>query len=197
MLKISKGNMKIGNIMNVSLAPVKACRGCETVCAKHCYALKAYKQYPATRAAWDDNLIMAQDFPELFFLAIGGHLAKYKGSHFRWHVAGDILDSGYLRRMFNLADEFPHIKFLAFTKQYQTVNNFPMDYKPANLTIVMSAWPAHPMENPYHLPVAYVLDKAKVEDRIPAEVFKCPGSCADCKFCWDAKAGEAVVFNQH
>lgn len=199
MTKLSKGNSKIGNIMNISLTPIKSCIGLENVCAKDCYAMKAYKQYPNTRKAWDANYIMATDFPELFFLHIHNELCKYKGKYFRWHVAGDFLSREYYARCCKLALEFPQIRFLAFTKQYDIVNYFA-DKKmipSENFNVVFSSWPAYKMDNPHNFPVAWMNDKAGVEDRIPADSFVCPGSCDECYACWGFGKGQSVVFTQH
>jgi len=57
MVKISNGNTKLGRIPNISLPPIKAC-GKDVPCKSDCYALKAYRQYPATRKAWMNAITM-------------------------------------------------------------------------------------------------------------------------------------------
>jgi len=50
-LKIQRGNHKLHKgILTWSLPPILSCVNCEH-CSKHCYALKAWKQYPNVRKA--------------------------------------------------------------------------------------------------------------------------------------------------
>ena len=44
---ISKGNRKIGRVMNVSLPPIVTCENCSG-CKNFCYDVKACLQYPET-----------------------------------------------------------------------------------------------------------------------------------------------------
>ncbi len=207
-MKLSKGNNKIGKVANVSLTPIKACKGCADVCGKDCYAMKAYKQYPATKAAWDHNFEQATNDVIGFFNELHDSLKSYKGRFFRWHVAGDILDMNYFKRMVLTARNYPNIKFLAFTKQYDIIAAYIQYMKefsgespannfiPENLTIIFSAWPGLPMNNPYNFPVAYMQDGTV--DNIPADAIECPGLCEGCNMCWalnDLKRD--VVFKKH
>lgn len=176
MVKISLKNSKLGRIRNISLPPVIACRG-GVPCTKKCYALKAYRQYKQTRAAWSHNLDCWHDDPRSYFDSIYEQLRGLKPNYFRWHVAGDIQNKRYLDGMIDIACALPDWHFLAFTKQYSIVNSH-IDLHgdlPPNLKIVMSEWPGLTMENPHNLPVA-TFDAKHGTD--------CPGSCASCKLCW-------------
>ena len=197
-MRISKGNTKIGKIWNISLPPIKACKGCADICGRDCYAMKAYRQYPAVREAWEHNFDQATNNIDNYFGEIKDALEKYKGAFFRWHVSGDILNIFYFSHMVSIAEQFPHIKFLAFTKQYKIVNEFLyIGYSiPENLQIVFSAWPNLPMDNPYDLPVAWLQDGT--EDRIPSDVMHCPGHCDGCGLCWSLRSiGRDVYFDKH
>jgi hypothetical protein len=176
-MKISKGNSKLGAIPNISMSPIKSCGNC-SACAKDCYALKSYRQYPATRKAWDHNFREAVNNRDAHFLALKEDLQKRRPKHFRWHVSGDILDQDYLQRMKLLAYLCPETKFLAFTKMHG------MDYsgRPSNLIIRFSMWPG--MDGILRAkvagaPCAWLQDGT--EDRIPKNAVKCPGSCENCK----------------
>lgn len=197
-MKISKGNSKIGKVWNISLPPIKACIGCADICGKACYAMKAYRQYNATRESWDHNFDQAKNDIGNYFQELESALQKYKGKFFRWHVAGDILNIFYFSHMVAIANRFPHIKFLAFTKQYKIVNEFLyIGYSlPENLQIIFSAWPNLPMDNPNQFPVAWMNDGT--ETRIPATAMRCPGQCDSCGLCWSLKnIGRDVYFDKH
>lgn len=197
-MKISKGNSKIGKIWNISLPPIKACIGCADICGKDCYAMKAYRQYNATREAWDHNFDQAKKDIGSYFQELERALQKYKGKFFRWHVAGDILNIFYFSHMVAIAEQFPHIKFLAFTKQYKIVNEFLyIGYSlPENLQIVFSAWPNLPMDNPNQFPVAWMNDGT--ETRIPSDAIPCHGNCETCGMCWSlSEINRDVYFDKH
>ena len=201
-MRVSPGNKKIGKIANVSLTPIKSCAGCEQHCAKDCYAIKAYRMYPAVRNAWDHNYEQATNDLGGFFSEIFTSLKKYKGEYFRWHVAGDLLNPHYFMGVLDVAEHFPNIKFLLFTKQYSIVNEVERQWDlerrdfPSNLQIVFSAWPGRTMYNPHNFPVAWMQDGT--EDRVPESAIHCPGSCETCNACWGlGKAGIDVVFNKH
>lgn len=195
-VSISKGNSKMGFIPSVSLPPVITCAaGCK--CAKKCYAAKLCKLRPNVRKAYERNLAILQNNTDDYFLQVKA--AAMVSKYFRFHVSGDIPDMNYLDRMVKLAEDLPGTTFLAFTKQYNFVNNY-LQYAeiPGNLKIIFSAWPGMPMENPYNMPVANVIFKGQE----PADNWKiCGGNCAECACrgvgCWELKTGEHIAFHEH
>lgn len=193
-VKISKGNSKIGKIWNVSTTPVASCpKG--VPCAKSCYALKAYRQYPATKSAWGANFECKIADIGGFYASIHSQLASAKKlpKLFRFHVAGDFISSADFLHAADLARAFPTVKFLAFTKHYGAVNG-NVDIIPANFSVVFSAWPSLPMDNPHNMPVAYYQDgSVDVGDAI-----ECHGKCDTCGLCWSlASIGRNVYFDAH
>jgi hypothetical protein len=186
--KISSGNSKLGNIPNVSLIPIKDCANCEA-CKKSCYALKAWRQYPLTRAAWSHNSKLARTNFQEYFMDIIEYLKKKRPAYFRWHVAGDILHQKYYRYMCGTARMFPETNFLCFTKR------FDLDYsgRPKNLAIVLSMYPG--MKTPRkRMPRAWMQDGT--EKRIPEDAIECSGHCDTCNVCWDLKQQD-VYFHKH
>ena len=134
---------------------------------------------------------------ENYFLQVKA--AAMVTKYFRFHVSGDIPDMNYLDQMVKLAEDLPGTTFLAFTKQYNFINNF-LQYAqiPSNLKIIFSEWPGMPMENPHNLPVAHVIFKGQE----PAESWKiCGGNCSECACrgvgCWELKNGEHIAFYEH
>lgn len=195
-ISISKGNSKMGFIPSVSLPPVVTCAaGC--TCAKKCYAAKLCRIYANTRKAYNRNLEILRNDMDNYFLQVKA--AAMVTKYFRFHVSGDIYDMNYLDRMVKLAQELPGTTFLAFTKQYNFINNF-LQYAeiPSNLKIIFSEWPGMPMDNPHNLPIAHVIFKGQE----PAESWKiCGGNCSECACrgvgCWELKNGEHIAFYEH
>lgn len=193
---ISKGNKKLGGIPNVSLPPVWSCvKGIP--CAKGCYAMKSYRMYPNVKTAWNNNLALAKTNRIKYFADIYQYLKNNEPFYFRWHVAGDILDTNYFTHMVALANLFKNTKFLVFTKNYRLINNIitieGKDYIPSNLKLYFSAWPGYEMANPFNIPVAYMQNGN--ETRIPKGTKKCLGSCTKCKTCFTNK--KDVYFQKH
>ena len=59
---------------------------------EHCY-LKEYRLYPGIHKAWTRNERIAKRHPDSYFVQIAARVAKAKPRLFRWHVAGDILNT--------------------------------------------------------------------------------------------------------
>lgn len=197
LVSISKGNRKLGSIMNVSTTPGKCCVQGIPCASGGCYALKAVRLYPGTRAAWGRNEELAKQDPDSYFTQIAAEVAKTKPRLFRWHVAGDILDGDYLSAMCRIAAANPGTHFLAFTKAFEIVNRYE-DHKTiaANLVIVFSAWPGMTFLNPHGHRVAWMQDGS--ETRVPDDAIECPGNCESCGLCFEHdRLGRDVVFHKH
>jgi len=196
-IRISKKNVKLGNIWNLNLPPKNVCQ--EKPCYKEgcCYNAKAWRQYPSVRISWKKNWDSLQESSDVFFETIINKIKRsYKKPYFfRWHAAGEIPTQEYLEGMKKASLTFPEIKFLVYTKQYfLTFENIP-----SNLQIIISAWPNldisdYLLEN---FPIAWMLDgrETRHESR---KTFKCPGKCSKCKICWKlGKIKKDVCFTRH
>jgi hypothetical protein len=196
LVSISQGNRKLGCVMNISMTPGRSCpQG--VPCSSQCYALKALRLYPATRKAWRRNELIARHEPESYFSQIAAQVAQAKPRLFRWHVAGDILGSSYLRGMCQIAAANPATHFLAFSKAFEIVNRYE-DHMviPSNLVIVFSAWPGMSFSNPHGHRVAWMQDGT--ETRVPEDAIRCPGNCESCGMCYELeRLGRDVVFFRH
>jgi len=192
-LHISKGNMKLGKIPNISLPPAVTCRP-KVPCAKQCYAQKAMRLYPSVRKAWLENWQFLQAYGAAqYFIAIETWLREHRPTHFRWHVSGDMPDVAYAEWVMQTARIFPDIKFMMFTKRWDLL---PLGEKiPDNFSIILSMWPG--LRNPKgfdDFPRAWL----SIDKRRPNFHFKCPGRCDECYKCWDiVKLGYDVVFDLH
>ena len=194
-VKISTGNSKMGKVASVSLPPIKACGNCKQ-CAKRCYALQQYRQYPLVKKAYDNNFDLVKNERTEYFRQIDGYI-KYKRIRlFRWHVSGDILDKVYLQEVVDIANNNEDTQFIIFTKMYDLFDNYKIKLHPKNLTIIFSAWPGLKMNNPHKFPVAYMKDQ-EGKAKIPKEAKECKGNCEKCLMCFNLKLGESVYFNEH
>lgn len=140
-LHISDGNIKLGNISNINLPPILACKkGVPCASEKLCYAIKSFRQYPNVRKAWNENFQLYKNNPNDYYSELENYLKKKKRiNRFRWHSSGDIIDQNYFEMMKDLAKNFPKINFLAYTKNDLIDFNNP----PSNLTIRFSYWPGY------------------------------------------------------
>lgn len=195
-ISVSPGNSKMGSIPSVSLPPVITCAdGCK--CAQKCYAAKLCRIRASVRNAYARNLDILINDPQSYWLQVKASAMTTR--YFRFHVSGDIVNAEYLDNMCKLATELPGTAFLAFTKQYEIVNEYAKKHSiPENLKIIFSAWPGMPMENPHNLPVANVIFKGQK----PADDWKiCGGNCTECACrgvgCWELKKGEQIAFYEH
>lgn len=193
---ISKGNRKLGCVMNISTTPGRCCVRGVPCASDGCYAFKALRLYPGTRVAWRRNELLAKHHPDSYFRQIAEQVAAAKPRLFRWHVAGDILSSEYLAGICRIAVANPATHFLAFSKALEIVNRFEeREMIPSNLVIVFSAWPGMSFFNPHRHRVAWMQDGT--ETRVPADAIECPGNCESCGMCYELeRLGHDVVFHK-
>jgi Gene product 88 len=194
---ISRGNRKLGAIMNVSIQPVQCCPKGIPCAEGGCYALKSLRLYTATRKAWAKNARIAKTNPRSYFSQIAHRIADRKPRYFRWHVAGDILGLDYLERMRRIAIHNPRTHFLVFTKAFTIVNAYENRAAlPHNLVVIFSAWPGMRVDNPHGHRIAWMQDGT--EHRVPEDAVECPGNCESCGICFRLpKLGRDVVFHKH
>lgn len=199
-LHISNGNSKLGKIMNISLPPVVTCPAGVPCAGDGCYALKIYRRFKNCKEAWDENLELWQNDPQSFEeqLSLACKMTRY----FRWHVSGDIPTVEYFEMMIRVALDNPKCDFLAFTKQFDMVNDWvrthSMDDIPSNLHILFSGWYDMYVPNPYGFATTEVYDPG---DNVPDDWYICGGNCSTCACvgvgCWQVKPGETIAFEKH
>lgn len=182
---ITKGNRKIGRVLNVSLPPITSCGGACRVCKGICYDIKACMQYGNVLLARARNYALAMYDRDRYFAEISAALSpRRRRKVFRWHVGGDILDYDYFCRMVEVARLHPDWRFWTYTKQYDIVNRYVFEHGgsidaaiPGNLSIMFSVWDGLDCINPYEFATfECVLDGNKWPDG----VHHCPGNCDVC-----------------
>lgn len=200
-VSISKRNNKMGAIPSVSLPPVITCpKGAP--CAAKCYAAKLCRIYPSVKAAYQNNLDILNENWNEYWQQVRAAVSMAR--FFRFHVSGDIPNAAYFKEMVITAIQNPHTQILAFTKQYDIVNNYidVFGALPDNLRIIFSrwdsAWNVH-IHNPHNLPMSAVIFKG-VSNQIEFEKV-CGGNCTKCACqgvgCWELKNGETIAFYEH
>lgn len=211
---ISSRISKLGvNIPSINLPPVVTCR-LNAPCAKctakggGCYALRGHWLYKAVRENLWNNLALYKKNPTAFFddIIYKTRINKYV----RWFSSGDIVDIEFLKGMVKVAKKNKETKYLCFTKKFELVNEYLSKGGkiPSNLKIVFSTWRDFIPNNPYNLPMTYVMfkggkNKAEKEANeksnalIPHDAIPCIGDCSSCVGCWSLKKGQSVVFKKH
>ena len=198
---MNNNNSKLG-IGCLSLAfPVCACNP-KAPCFKTCYAQHGPMAFAGVQGAYWRNWRLWNEDPNDFFEQVYFKI-KFSGlSKVRFFDSGDIPSEDFLHRMIVLAGKFPSVQFMAFTKQYDIVNNvLSREDLPNNLVIFFSAWDKlWEVPNPYDLPIAYVkFDDERLTPEIPKYAFHCPGkasTCSACGVCFSKKT-KAVYFDEH
>ena len=202
-LHLSKGNTKLGAIVNVSLPPVVTCHNCSN-CKLYCYAVRSYHRAENVSNAWNDNYLYFLNDQAGYFRDISKALKRKR--FFRWHVSGDIVNHDYLIGMIQVAKDNPKCQFLAFTKAYQIVNQAIDNGAiiPANLHLLFSAAPGNEMPNPHRLPECHINfeDPSKNTYCGGAEYeYHCTGNCTECAVnccgCFFLQNGDVTIINQH
>lgn len=196
-ITISKGNKKMGSIPSISLPACITCNP-SAPCFEGCYAKKMERIYKNVRDSYAKNLDVLQSDPAAYWMQV--RAAASTSRFFRYHVSGDIPSAEYFAQMVKTAESLPSTKFLAFTKQFNTVNDF-IDGGgtiPQNLNIIFSNWGGWKCENPHRLPVCEVIFKGES----PADGWKvCGGNCTECACrgigCWEVKNGETIAIYKH
>ena len=196
-VSISNGNSKMGAIPSVSLPACVTCNP-SAPCFKKCYAVRLSRRYKTVTAAYARNLEILNNDPSAYWVQVKAAASMTR--FFRFHVSGDIPNGEYFNYMVQAATELHGTTFLAFTKQYQIVNDYLSNGGtiPANLIIIFSNWGSWKCENPHNLPVCEIILKGSE----PAENWKiCGGNCTECA-CrgvggWELKKGDTIAIYEH
>ena len=103
-----------------SLPPVISCLNSAS-CEKSCYAIKAYRQYPAVKNLWEDNHTMAKNDLDGLYSDIVKQCEKIakQAEHkrvIRIHQSGDFIGVDYIELWRDIARAFPSILFYGYTK---------------------------------------------------------------------------------
>ena len=196
-VSISKGNSKMGAIPSVSLPACITCNP-KAPCFKLCYAAKIERIYKTAKQSYQRNLDILTNDPFSYWAQVKA--AAMVNRFFRFHVSGDIPNTDYFVHMIKLAENTPQTNFLAFTKQYNIVNEYLNNGGkiPHNLKIIFSNWGSWKCDNPHNLPVCEVIFP---DMEVKPEWKICGGNCTECACrgigCWEVKTGETIAIYKH
>lgn len=201
-ISMSNRNSKTGiAILNIAF-PTCVCRA-DAPCKKLCYAGKGAQRIAKVQGAYYRNLRLYNENTDNFFEQMYYQI-KFSGlSKVRLFDSGDFPDETFLYKLVELCNKTPNVKYMAFTKKYELINNYISQTGPLpeNLNILFSAWDRlWKVPNPFNLGVAYIdfADK-RLNPEIPDNAFVCPGrktTCSACGVCWN-KNLKALVLEQH
>ena len=196
-VSISKANRKMGAIPSVSLPACITCNP-SAPCFKACYAAKIERIYKSAKNSYIRNLDILNSDPGSYWLQVKA--AAMVNRFFRYHVSGDIPSYDYFVQMIKLAEEIPGTNFLAFTKQFNIVNEYLNNGGtiPKNLKIIFSNWGSWKCDNPHNLPVCEIIFN---DTEINPDWKICGGNCTECACrgigCWEVKNGDTIAIYKH
>lgn len=196
-VSISHGNRKMGEIPSVSLPACVTCNP-DAPCFKECYAAKIERIYKRAAAAYNRNLDVLNTDWDSYWAQVRSSVSMAR--FFRFHVSGDIPNAAYFKEMVITARQYPNTTILAFTKQFDIVNNYIDVFGPLpnNLKVIFSNWGAWKCNNPHKLPMCEIIFKGEK----PADQWKiCGGNCTECACagigCWELKNNETIAIYKH
>lgn len=198
--KITNNNKKMGKYVSSVSRSTDSCpkdAPCRLENGGTCYI---GNMKPSVRASYQHNedLILSDD--KLVFLDVCEYIDMYAPKYFRWFVGGDIGSIEFLDGIVTVAERYPSIQFLVFTKWYSIVEDYIQeDDIPGNLHIRMSVWKDYgPSADLLERFGGAYYDDGTPECRIPSKAYVCPDDCEKCHYkCFRANNRFNVVFPKH
>jgi len=192
---VSKGNTKLGKILNISMPSYYSCPGHSQWCAKECYALRYQKQYKNCRIIYDNNFEISKD-PNFSDIVIN-KLSQTHDSPIRIHVSGDFYDENYINSWIKICSSLPDLKFWTYTRSWMIPNlldNIRELNQLKNIQIFLSTDTTMP-DPPSDFRVAYIVDDTRAKGFRCAHDLKIKKSCLECGYCFNTKNG-GVIFGK-
>ena len=164
-----------------SLPPIKSCLS-HKECAKNCYAVKSYRQYPPVRDLWDNNLNLAKsNLFELYDDIVRQLKTIKKRKIVRIHQSGDFISQEYVNLWETIAKEFPDFIFYGYTKVSKILDISKLDSLP-NVNIIDSY-----VNGKLNFGDLEYVTKISEEEgcvicpaTLTKDTYKCGGNCSHC-----------------
>ena len=206
---ISDGNIKLRNdaenrFLIWNLPAITTCHWATELCKKSCYARKAEIFRPTTLPCRKRN--MEESEKDSFVQDMCDHIewnlsrAVFKGKKvwFRIHESGDFYSLSYLQKWISIAQRFPKITFLAYTKAVRLVAEC-IEKIPFNLVLRYSVWSDTKSDEleiatKLGLPIYTAFNKKVLDKKVELEGFtKCHCDCQKCKTCYTPNTERIAV----
>jgi len=164
-----------------------------SVC-RECYALKNHYQWGIVKDALERRFRALRNpkWTEAMIMVLG----SLGGPYFRWHDSGDLQGLWHLKKIVQVAERLPMVKFWLPTREYSILRLWMARHGvfPPNLLVRVSG---HLVDKP--APHLGGLPRSWVST-LSADV-TCPAGrqgnkCLDCRNCWDPSVKD-VVYHLH
>lgn len=191
-------------VFNLPAGPEYTCPGATPLCAKVCYAKKAYvttgKTYKGRLYRFE--VAKSKDFLKKIIAELSV-LKAWGIKKVRIHESGDFFSQKYLNDWVKVMKTFPEINFLAYTK------SFDLDFKEAaklpNFNLIWSIDKTTTKKPPFAGPIAYMLMPEENKDEIIPNAYTCKHKskhnyCGkECNICWTIKKNKVkqIYFKLH
>lgn len=166
-----------------------------SVCA-FCYALKGRYLFPNVQNALERRFasLASENWVADIVCAIS---ANEKSGFFRWHDSGDLQGVWHLRKLCQVAEALPQIRFWLPTREYSFVSDFVKEGGkiPANLTVRLSGYMLEGVA-----PEGLASRLGVCASSVSSANWNCPSSkqgnkCQACRLCWDNT--KTVTYKKH
>lgn len=157
-VRISRGNVKVGNIPQFNTLPgndliemsngkiltniVGTCGKCCDGCFRECYAVRSLKlHHNSTTVAWGTNTVILRNDPDKILNEITEYCTKNIVKYFRFHTSGELESVGQLKLYCEICKRNPDVVFYTYTKNFDAlVEYFTENPVPENFVINLSEW---------------------------------------------------------
>lgn len=193
--KFSKGNIKLGHILNFSLPNYITCPGKSKWCMQKCYVRKSERLFPRCKFTYAHNLLVTQD--KAFVSSTIAQIKESDPIYFRIHPSGDFYDTRYILKWVQICKALPSITFSAYTRSWVNPRLLQALNKLSALDNVQIFYSIDPtMTNPPKGRIAFI----DIDER--ADGVKCfsqngiKRTCSECGFCYQ-KSKASIIFKVH
>ena len=199
---ISKlGPIASWNLLAFVTCNQKACGTFGTGCGKDCYVNKFWRlggyfyESNNTLRAYADNTAYAILHLSDLEKEIDAFLTELENdpdrpNFFRIHSSGDFFSKAYYNMWIRLVEKHVKIQFLAFTKQFDVIDERPATMDNFSLRL-SGGWN---IEIPEHLKKLYPVSVCiETIDELLNGYILCPGNCETCLTCWNKNVNTAFL----
>jgi len=189
----SKGNIKTGGVMSVSLNN----DFCDPSwpCYQYCYARKMTELKASVKKSYNNNTDIYRNNESVFWAAVdmAYRYCSALDIAFRWHIDGEIPNAEYFRNVVDVCKKYPNVETLLMTKRHDIVNEYCAENGDSSACIPSSLHIGYSLlghgyavNNPYGFSTRSVIEKAAAKDSdcvCPNQTAKAAGlvwTCADC-----------------